>query len=61
MVRTFLVVCLLAGCTAPRGSFCSIAEPVRLSDAAVDAMTDAEVKSALAHNLKGKTLCRWKP
>ena len=39
---------LLAGCAPPRGSFCAIAEPSRLSDASVDAMTNAEVKAALA-------------
>lgn len=51
----------LAACTTAKGSFCDIARPVRLSDAAVDVLTDAEVAALLAHNRKGAALCRWKP
>lgn len=64
MVRPIILCVLLgimAGCQAvPKGSFCTIASPIRLSDAAIDAMTDAEVSAALAHNRKGAALCRWK-
>ncbi len=51
----------LAGCTTSKGSFCSIATPQRPSAAAVDAMTDAQVKALLAHNLTGEKLCGWRP
>jgi predicted small secreted protein len=61
VTRLILLTLLLAGCTTARGSFCDIAHPWRLSQAAIDAMTDAEVAAALAHNRKGEVLCRWKP
>ena len=56
-----IFVLLVAACTTPRGSFCEIADPIRLSPAAVDAMSDAEISAALAHNRKGEKLCGWKP
>lgn len=52
---------LLAACQTTGGTFCDIAKPVRLSDAAVDALSDAEVAALLAHNRKGAALCGWKP
>jgi predicted small secreted protein len=64
IVRVILLVAFLSGlaaCQTVRGSFCDVAKPIRLSDATVDAMADAEVKEALAHNEKGRKLCRWKP
>ena len=63
MVRGFLLVMALAlaGCTTTRGTFCDIAKPVRLSDAAVDALSDAEAGALLSHNRKGAKLCGWKP
>jgi starvation-inducible outer membrane lipoprotein len=62
VARLILLTLLLAGCTtAPRGSFCDIEHPTRLSPATVDAMTDTEVAAALAHNRKGAALCGWKP
>lgn len=51
----------LAACQTTGGSFCDIAKPIRLTDATIDAMTDAEVEKALAHNRKGQALCHWKP
>ena len=51
----------LAACQTAKGPFCDIAKPVRLSDAAVDALSDAEVAALLAHNEKGRRLCRWRP
>lgn len=51
----------LAACQTPSGTFCDIAKPIRLSAQAIDAMTDAEVTATLAHNLKGRRLCRWEP
>lgn len=54
-------VLALAACQTPQGDFCDIAKPIRLSEAVVDAMTDAEVVAALAHNEKGAKLCRWRP
>jgi hypothetical protein len=62
MVQTLTIAALvaLAACTTtPKGSFCSIAEPIRPAN--VDVLTDAEVTQILAHNLKGQKLCNWKP
>ena len=44
-----------------KGGFCAVSSPLRLSAAAVDALSDAEVKALLAHNRKGEKLCGWKP
>lgn len=52
---------LLVGCTTTSGSFCDIARPIRLSSAAIDAMSDSEITAALALNRKGEKLCGWKP
>lgn len=60
--RLILLAFLLAGCqTVPKGSFCQISEPIRLSDSAIDALSDAEVKALLSHNRKGQRLCQWRP
>ena len=61
IARAIGLALLLAGCTTARGSFCDIEHPWRLSPATVDAMSDAEVTAALAHNRKGAALCGWKP
>lgn len=58
---TLALLIALAGCTTTKGSFCAISEPVRLSAAAIAAMSDAEVKAALTHNRTGQKLCGWKP
>jgi hypothetical protein len=60
-IAQLALILALAACTTPRGSFCEIADPIRLSSAAVDAMSDAEVSAALAHNRKGERLCGWHP
>lgn len=63
-VRALLLtvaILLIAACTTPAGTFCTIAKPQRLSQATVATMTDAEVEAALAHNEKGAALCQWKP
>lgn len=52
---------LLAGCQTPSGSFCAISHPMRLSQQAIAALSDAEVATILAHNEKGQKLCGWKP
>ena len=52
---------LLAACATTGGTFCDIAEPIRLSHEAIAAMSDQEVGDALAHNFKGAKLCGWKP
>jgi hypothetical protein len=59
VARLILLSLLLAGCTTARGSFCDIADPIRLSPQAVDVLSDAEVAAALAHNKKGEKLCGW--
>lgn len=58
-----LILITLAGCitTPVGGDFCAVEHPARLSDATIDAMTDAEVNDALAHNRKGQKLCGWQP
>lgn len=52
---------VLAACQTPAGDFCDVAKPIRLSAETVDAMSDAEVAAALAHNRKGAAMCAWKP
>lgn len=51
---------LLVGCTTTKGSFCTIASPIRPSASTIAAMSDAEVRDVLAHNRKGAALCGWK-
>lgn len=60
-ILTLALVLALAACTATKGSFCAIESPIRLSSATVAALSDAEVKTILAHNRTGQTLCGWKP
>lgn len=57
-----LTLLLLAGCASgPRGSFCQVSEAHRFSDAAINAMSDAEVARELKHNRTGAALCGWRP
>lgn len=51
----------LAGCQTTGGSFCAISHPIRLSSSAIAALSDAEVNTILAHNLRGERLCGWRP
>lgn len=60
-VLTVSLLLALAACTTTKGSFCAIESPIRLSSAAVAALSDAEVKTILAHNRKGAALCGWRP
>jgi hypothetical protein len=55
------IAAALAGCTTARGGFCAVASPVRLSNRAVDALSDQEARALLAHNRKGEKLCGWRP
>lgn len=63
MAKALILVAFLAlsACQAASGSFCELNKPQRLSEATIDAMTDQEVKDALAHNRLGARLCGWKP
>lgn len=64
MVRVILPTCAilaLVACQTPKAGFCSTAKPIRLTEATVDQMTDAEVERVLAHNELGRKLCRWQP
>ncbi|MER9912236.1 hypothetical protein NKJ71_16555 [Mesorhizobium sp. M0050] len=63
MVKGLMLALLIAftGCTTAKGSFCAVSSPLRLSAKAVDALSDAEARALLAHNLKGERLCGWKP
>lgn len=56
-----VLIVALAGCTTAKGSFCEIEKPTRLSATAIAALSDAEVKTILAHNRTGEKLCRWRP
>ncbi|MDX8534269.1 hypothetical protein RFM41_24405 [Mesorhizobium sp. VK25A] len=56
-----VIATALAGCTTARGGFCAVASPMRLSDRAVDALSDQEARALLAHNRKGEKLCGWRP
>lgn len=60
-VAVLALVALVACTTTPKGTFCQISDPIRLSPAAVAALSDAEVETILAHNRKGARLCGWKP
>ncbi len=61
MVKVLILAIALAGCTTTKGSFCQISDPIRPSQATIEALTDAEVAAILAHNEKGRALCSWKP
>ncbi|PBB96444.1 hypothetical protein [Mesorhizobium sp. WSM3862] len=58
---TLALLIALAGCTTDKGGFCAVSSPIRLSAAAVAALSDAEVRAILAHNRKGAALCGWRP
>lgn len=60
-IAAVLALGLLTACQTTKGGFCSIAQPIRLSAAQVDQLSDAEVKALLSHNRKGQALCSWKP
>ena len=51
----------VTGCTTVGGSFCAISHPIRLSQTAIAALSDAEVAAILAQNEKGEKLCHLKP
>ena len=56
-----LAILALSACSTTSGTFCSIAKPLRLSEQAIAAMSDEEVRDALAHNRKLQSLCGVKP
>lgn len=71
MIRAIILVLALAaalsdsGCAGLSGggrggAFCDVARPVRPSEKAVDAMSAAEVRAALAQNKYGARACGWK-
>lgn len=55
------IITLVACTTTPKGTFCQISDPIRLSPAAVAALSDAEVETILAHNRKLQRLCGIQP
>lgn len=57
----FAIISLVACTTTPKGTFCQISDPIRLSPAAVAALSDAEVETILAHNRKLQRLCGIQP
>lgn len=63
MVKFFAAAALfaLASCQTVQGDFCATAKPIRLADAAIDALSDAEAARILEHNRLGQRLCGWKP
>ncbi|TIQ96137.1 hypothetical protein [Mesorhizobium sp.] len=58
---TLAILMALAGCTTPKGGFCALSSPIRLSAAAVADLSDGEARAILAHNRKGAALCGWRP
>lgn len=61
-----LLTLALAGCQTPWGwggnpRFCDLAEPMRISDATIGVMTEAEVDQTLMHNEIGARACGWTP
>lgn len=59
---TLIALSIVTGCSVTtKGSFCQISSPIRLSDKAVDALSDAEVANILARNETGAKLCGWTP
>lgn len=58
---TLALFMALAGCQTTSGSFCAISHPIRLSQTAIAALSDAEVSAILAQNEKGQKLCGWRP
>lgn len=60
MPKALMLAAILAlsACQTTRGSYCDITKPIRLSDAAVDALSDAEVERVLTHNEQWKELCQ---
>ncbi len=58
----FALAVMLAGCaTAPRGTFCDVAKPMRPTSTEISSMSEASVAAALEHNRKGEKLCGWRP
>ena len=55
------VVAMLATGCAPTGSVdgCAGWKPIRLTDAAIDALSDADAADVLAHNLYGQKRGCW--
>jgi hypothetical protein len=59
---TVCAICtFLSACQTASGSFCAISHPIRLSQTAIDALSDSEVAAVLAQNEKGQKLCGWHP
>jgi len=58
---TLALFMALAACQTASGSFCAISHPIRLSQTAIAALSDAEVATVLAQNEKGQKLCGWHP
>ncbi len=58
---TLALILALAGCTTAKGSFCTIAKPLRPSAGTLAAMSDAEIRDMLQHNETGRRLCKWSP
>ncbi len=57
-----LTVILSACQSVPiRGDFCYRNQPIRLTPAVIDQMSDKALARILANNERGETLCGWKP
>lgn len=61
MVKVLALAALvaLAACQTTGGTFCDISKPIRLTAEQVDKLTDAQVAEILAHNERGRRLCKW--
>lgn len=49
---------ILMGCQTTGGSYCDITKPTRLSEKAIDALSDAEVAKILTDNETWEGLCK---
>ena len=56
-----LPLLIAAGCTTAKGGFCAVSAPLRLSVKAVDALSDREARTLLAHDRQRQELCGWRP
>jgi hypothetical protein len=58
-IAAVAMLAVLAACANPRGSFCDLAAPIRLSDEQIATLTDEQVAQFLGQNERGRVLCGW--
>lgn len=58
-IAALALLAVLAACANPRGSFCDLAAPIRLTDEQIATLTDEQVAQFLGQNERGRALCGW--